>query len=154
MGRSDGSQRIIPITYEAAKKGWRVACEQAGVKNARLHDLRRTASTRYANQFNGDLTELIPITGHKTVKMVMRYISVTADDVARLMHGHAAGDEHSPARYQSATVSPPLQAPVPVQASSSPLGHTTPPAAAAVARQAPVERASNVVHLDFSRRVA
>ncbi|OZI33373.1 hypothetical protein CEK29_21175 [Bordetella genomosp. 5] len=154
MGRPEASGRIIPITYEAAKKGWRVACEQAGVKNARLHDLRRTASTRYANQFNGDLTKLMPITGHKTVKMVMHYIGVTADDVARLMHGHAAGEEHSPARYQSSTVSPPLRAPVVEQAGSSSPVNVTPPVAAAVVTPAPVGRASNVVHLDFSRRVA
>lgn len=150
------SDRIIPTTYEAAKKGWRVACEQAGVKNARLHDLRRTASTRYANQFNGDLTKLMPITGHKTVKMVMRYISVTADDVARLMHGHKAGDEHSPARYQSASIEAASveQAPTPEQGSALPPERTPRPTGIEATTLALVTRANNVLHLDFSRRVA
>lgn len=75
-------RRIFPISYEALKKAWKVSCEQAGVKNAHIHDLRGTGATRYATVYHGNMAVLKAITGHKTDAMVNRYVTITAKDVA------------------------------------------------------------------------
>lgn len=95
------SDRIFPTTYQAIAKAWRVACQATGVQNAKLHDLRHTASTRYAREFNGNLPVIMQITGHKTVKMAMRYINLNAKDVAHLMHGDEGAIGKLPAGYKS-----------------------------------------------------
>lgn len=81
---------IICITYESLKAAWRRACERAGIKNLRLHDLRHTAATRLALA-SGNLFLVKALTGHKTLKMVERYVNVNADDVVEFLH--AGSDE-------------------------------------------------------------
>lgn len=82
---------IICITYESLKAAWRRACERAGIKNLRLHDLRHTAATRLALA-SGNLFLVKALTGHKTLKMVERYVNVNADDVVDFFHA-AESDE-------------------------------------------------------------
>lgn len=83
-----GTDPIICITYESLKAAWRRACERAGIKNLRLHDLRHTAATRLALA-SGNLFLVKALTGHKTLKMVERYVNVNADDVVDFLHGGA-----------------------------------------------------------------
>lgn len=63
---------VFPLTYEAFKKAWSTACKKAGVANIKPHDLRHTSATRWALVFNGNLSHLQNITGHKTISMLMR----------------------------------------------------------------------------------
>jgi len=100
-GTVSAGDRIFPTTYEAIGKAWRVACEQAGVRGVKLHDLRHTAATRYAREFNGNLPVIMQITGHKTVKMAMRYINIKAADVAQMMHGDEEEVGRLPAGYKA-----------------------------------------------------
>lgn len=84
---------IICITYESLKAAWRRACDRAGITNLRLHDLRHTAATRLALA-SGNLFLVKALTGHKTLKMVERYVNVNADDVVDFLH---AWDSDEPA---------------------------------------------------------
>jgi integrase len=88
---------ILPTTYEALKKAWVVACEEAGVDNANPHDLRHTGTTRYAIEFNGNMPVLKLITGHKTDSQLMRYINLKADHVVSMMHGKPMDEANAPA---------------------------------------------------------
>lgn len=75
---------VFPTTYEALKKAWREACKDAGITGVKPHDLRHTSATRYCLEFNGNLPVLKLITGHKTTKMVERYVNLNATQVATL----------------------------------------------------------------------
>lgn len=129
ISRSDN--RLFPTTYEAIKKAWRTACKEAEVHDVRLHDLRHTAATRYAHEFNGHLPYIMQITGHKTVVMAMRYIHTNADDVAQAMHGGEPNPEHLSAGYK-----------MPLRDTSLLSEETT-------AKQGQV--AGKVLHIDFQR---
>jgi integrase len=111
---------ILPTTYEALKKAWKVACQRAKVDSAKIHDLRHTGATRYALEYGGNIPVLQQITGHKTVQLLMRYVHIRADDVVRLMHGRAMGEGAAPAGLrlacQSESPAPPPQPPVPTTA--------------------------------------
>lgn len=89
--------RILPISYEALKAGWRRACQQAGVEDIRLHDLRHTSATRFSLEFHGNVPVLKVITGHKTSSQLERYINVKPDDVAALLHGKPLSRDNGPA---------------------------------------------------------
>jgi len=105
-GTVTASSRIFPTTYEAIAKAWRVACKQAGVTGVKPHDLRHTAATRYAREFNGNLPVIMQITGHKTVKMAMRYINIKAEDVSQMMHGDDGEVGRLPAGYKVKLIGP------------------------------------------------
>lgn len=93
----DPDANIFPTTYEALKKAWRVACKRAGVDEARLHDVRRTAATRYAIEFPGNLPVVKLIMGHKTLSQTERYIQLTAQYVANVMHDRPLDKHTAPA---------------------------------------------------------
>jgi integrase len=137
--------RIFPITYEALKKAWNVACEKAGIEDAHTHDLRRTGTTRYALVYHGNLPVVKKITGHKTDVMVNRYIKLKTDDVVRLMHGRSLDVDDAPAGMSVAELAAIFQ---------PSLAHTPPPAP--VTRVPPTAQpfGGNVVHVDFGRRAA
>ena len=63
-------------------KMFREACQRAGVKNFRFHDLRHTAASELA-MGGATLAEIAEVLGHKTLQMVKRY--------AHLTEGHTRG---------------------------------------------------------------
>lgn len=137
--------RIFPLSYEALKKAWNVACERAGVENAHIHDLRGTGATRYAMMYRGNMSVLKTITGHKTEKMVNRYVNINARAVARMMHGRSIDVDTAPAGMTPAEVSEMMD------------GITKPTPSPAPVKPAPavlVPLGGNVVQVDFRRRAA
>ena len=57
-------------------KMFREACQRAGIKDFRFHDLRHTAASALA--MNGaSLAEIAEVLGHKTLQMVKRYTHLT-----------------------------------------------------------------------------
>ena len=96
-GAVDPTARILPITYEALKAAWIKACRLAGIKDARIHDLRHTGATRYALEYHGNVPLLKVITGHKTDSQLARYVNVKADDAVSRMHGKSLSDDNAPA---------------------------------------------------------
>lgn len=85
LGPGEPEQRLVEVSYEALKAGFRRACERAGVKELHLHDLRHTAATRLGRE-SGNVLLVKALTGHKTDAMVARYTHVNADDVVEFLH--------------------------------------------------------------------
>lgn len=124
QGTVDPDANIFPTTYEALKKAWSVARDKAGITNANIHDLRHTGATRYAIEYNGNLPVIKLITGHKTVSQAMRYINLTADHVARLMHGKPLDRGMAPAGLPARFLGLPQPTPQPAP---QPAPQPTPP---------------------------
>jgi integrase len=70
------SQAFIRIRNKAS-------IELPSVSTLRLHDLRHTGATKWADSMN--IFELQQITGHKTLAMLNRYVNKEAEDVAAKM---------------------------------------------------------------------
>ena len=96
------------VSYKTLHKAFKLACEQAGIADARLHDLRRTLATRAAAA-GLTLTGLRDLLNHKTTTMAARYARRSdsvlrqaqddmADRMAAMMKGK--GGESVPLRNQ------------------------------------------------------
>ncbi|PLC48035.1 hypothetical protein CR159_20325 [Pollutimonas subterranea] len=150
---------IFPTSYEAIKKAWSVARLAAGVPDVQLHDLRHTSATRYALQYNGNMPVIKLITGHKTTKMAMRYVNLTADHVVHLMHGGTLGVEQMPAGYQCSLLgakTTDVTAPVAPASVALPEGRPLVEITSAASPETSAARRAhdNVVRVNFARRVA
>lgn len=146
-GNPDPETNILPTTYEALKKAWKVACKKAGVDNARMHDLRHTGTTRYAIEYGGNLPVLKIITGHKTDSQLARYINLKADDVVRMMHGRPLDEGSAPAGLSASYLMP--------RPEPEPQPQTEPPAVVAIPEpQLPESLPDNVVVFPGMRRAA
>ena len=56
------------------------AVERAGVADVRLHDLRHEATSRLAKRLQAH--ELAKVTGHRDMRMVLRYYHPRAEELA------------------------------------------------------------------------
>jgi len=130
--------RILPLTYEALKKAWNVACEKTDLDDANIHDLRRTGATRYALVYNGNMPVVKIITGHKTDSQVLRYIKISTDIVVGMLHGRQLDEDKAPAGMTAAEVAGMVR---------SPSTTTSPPLK-------PTPLPANVIAVDFGRRAA
>ncbi|MGS1070547.1 tyrosine-type recombinase/integrase [Burkholderia glumae] len=74
--------RVFPVSAEALKQSFVRACERAGIRDLRFHDLRHEATSRISERLDNVL-ELSAVTGHKTVQMLKRYYHPRATDLAR-----------------------------------------------------------------------
>jgi integrase len=92
--------RVFPITVESFKKCWQRAlvrakekylrdCDEIGrapnsefLFDIRFHDLRHEATTRLSDRIQNPL-ELARITGHKDLKMLLRYYNISAEELAK-----------------------------------------------------------------------
>ena len=68
-------------TYRTVRRHWVDACEAAGIKGARIHDLRRTVATRAAAG-GASAHVLRDLLGHSTLAMASRYVRALGDPVA------------------------------------------------------------------------
>lgn len=88
LGPGSAEERIVGISYESLRAAWKRACTRAGISDLRIHDLRHTAATRMALS-TGNVFLVRALTGHKTLKMLERYVNVSADDVVKVMRAPA-----------------------------------------------------------------
>jgi integrase len=58
------------------KKAFRAACDDAGIKDFRFHDLRHTTGTRLGD-VRTNATTIAEILGHSDLRMTKRYTQVT-----------------------------------------------------------------------------
>jgi integrase len=72
--KPDGSRMLCN------KKGFKAACERAGIVNFRFHDLRHTFASWWV-QGGGDLYKLSRVLGHRTLQMTARYGHLRTDDL-------------------------------------------------------------------------
>lgn len=112
---------VVRISYESMRAAWRRACERAGIRDLKIHDLRHTAATRMALK-TGNVFLVKALTGHKTMEMLARYVNVSADDVVDVMHGKEA--QAAEGAESNASTKTPVETPAPAPAavpSSSPV---------------------------------
>jgi len=91
-----------PIGIGALRYGWNVACKRAGLPDALLHDLRRTAARSFRNAGVAE-NVIMEICGWETAAMFRRYAIVNAADRAA-----AVGQrfQQSPSKVASTPVDP------------------------------------------------
>ncbi len=61
-----------PLDPSNLRRAFKKACEKAGIKNLRIHDLRHTYGTRLA-QAGVDLYTISKLLGHKDIRTTQRY---------------------------------------------------------------------------------
>lgn len=84
-------ERVLNLTPMALRKAWERLCARANVEDLRVHDLRHEALSRFS-ELGLNTPELATISGHKDVRMLLRYTHVQptqlADKLSRLVAGH------------------------------------------------------------------
>ena len=66
-------------------QAFRAATRQAGIRNLRLHDLRKEATSRLVESKCFELPEVMLITGHKTLTAFNVYMHIKAEELAHRM---------------------------------------------------------------------
>lgn len=82
MPQGAPTTNIFNLTTAAVDNAWKRACRGAGIINLHIHDLRHTSATMWSELLNGDIFKLQQITGHRTLKMLQRYVNPKARQVA------------------------------------------------------------------------
>ena len=75
---------------------WRIVKkygDYAGIKDLRVHQLRHTMLTRLVRERGVDLATVAKISGHSSIKTLLRYAAPTQEDLERAMEGLALGGE-------------------------------------------------------------
>ena len=81
--RSMTDSRVFGVEPNGISQAFSRVCKAAGIYDLRFHDLRHEATTRLAERFQP--LELARITGHKDMKMLLRYYNPRAEDLAKKM---------------------------------------------------------------------
>lgn len=81
LPRVDGEDRVFPISESQFNNGWKKAKKRAGITDFREHDLRHEGASRYALRLKGNTFLLQKVTGHKSVKMLERYVNLGFDEL-------------------------------------------------------------------------
>lgn len=82
LPRSFSGQVLCTSDY-ATRKAFIKACKQAELKDLRFHDLRHEATSRLAELY--PIHDLAKITGHKDMKMLMRYNHPRVENLAKVL---------------------------------------------------------------------
>jgi len=75
------SERLLPITDNAAKMSWKRLAKRARLENLRFHDLRHEAISRFFEK-GLNVPEVALISGHRDPRMLFRYTHPRAEDIA------------------------------------------------------------------------
>lgn len=74
--------QVIPLHPDTLTHQFNAACAAAGIVDLRLHDLRHEATSRFFERGTLSIMEVASITGHKDLKMLMRYTHLDAGALA------------------------------------------------------------------------
>jgi len=77
-----GGERVLDLTPMALRKAWERLCARAKVDDLRIHDLRHEALSRFS-ELGLNTPELAAISGHRDVRMLLRYTHVRPAALAR-----------------------------------------------------------------------
>lgn len=76
------SDRVFEMGYSWLADMWRAACTEAGIEDFRIHDLRHEAISRVAETGAFGLVDLQAFSGHRDVRMLLRYSHLCATRMA------------------------------------------------------------------------
>ncbi len=79
------TEQPFPINANTFRLAWDRLRSRAGLIDFRFHDLRHEAISRFF-EMGLSVPEVALISGHKDVKMLMRYTHLRADDLARKLN--------------------------------------------------------------------
>ena len=82
--QSKNGELIFPYNSKSVSTAFQRARDALGIKNLRLHDLRRTGLTRLINAGLSEF-EARQVSGHKDLKSLQIYVDITPEDVAKKM---------------------------------------------------------------------
>jgi integrase len=74
-------ERVVNLTPVALRRAWERLCARARVEDLRVHDLRHEALSRFS-ELGLNTPELASISGHKDVRMLLRYTHVQPSALA------------------------------------------------------------------------
>ena len=73
--------RVFGLHRGSVSEAFQRAVSRAGLENLRFHDLRHEATSRLADRLQAH--ELAKVTGHRDMRMVLRYYHPRAEDLAK-----------------------------------------------------------------------
>lgn len=95
--------KVFPLSTDALRKAWRRMCDSANIVELHIHDLRHEAISRVAETGKFSLVDLQAFSGHRDVRMLLRYAHLCARQLAeRLDDAFQKGQEHKGRRRLSA----------------------------------------------------
>lgn len=89
------NERVFPITEEALKGAWSRIVAEADALDLHLHDLRHEGISRVAETGKFGLVDLQAFSGHRDVRMLMRYSHLCTTKLAERLDEAFGGDTAS-----------------------------------------------------------
>ena len=77
------TDRVFAVGVDHIVGAWARACEMADIKDFHVHDLRHEAISRLAETGRFTLPELQQFSGHRDIRMLMRYAHLCASRLAK-----------------------------------------------------------------------
>jgi integrase len=77
-----GKGRLFPITLNQLQLAFKRACERAGIRNFRFHDLRHEGISRYMERHDLTIQEVMAVSGHRNLQTLSRYTHLKVADLA------------------------------------------------------------------------
>jgi integrase len=79
-------ERVLNLSPMALRRAWERLCARANVEDLRVHDLRHEALSRFS-ELGLNTPELATISGHKDVRMLLRYTHIRPAELALKLAG-------------------------------------------------------------------
>lgn len=83
MRQPQEGELIFPVNGKSWSSLFPRACEELGIENLQLYDLRHEAISRLVESGKYSIPEMMLVTGHKDPKQLMRYTQLRAKDLHR-----------------------------------------------------------------------
>jgi len=78
--RDPSDERVFSLGKDAVRHCWERLRKRAGLEHLHLHDARHEGATR-RHEAGWDIMQIRAFTGHEDLRMVQRYVSVSADSL-------------------------------------------------------------------------
>jgi integrase len=98
MPRGFGETPVFRVSMDRVERNWKRACQKAKVRDARIHDLRRTRATLWHKEEGLPQDLIMHMTGHRTDSMFRRYQIVSTEYVEKLAQKWSDEKEDQEAR--------------------------------------------------------
>ena len=89
--RGDGNHpgNMFPLSMEAVKLSWVRLTKRAKIEDLHFHDLRHEAVSRFFERGLA-VPEVALISGHKDIRMLLRYTHLKAENVGKKLNGNGS----------------------------------------------------------------
>ncbi len=78
--------RVFDVGVDYVVGAWSKACAMAGITDLRIHDVRHEAISRAAETGAFEVTDLQTLSGHRDLRMLMRYAHLCASKLAKKLN--------------------------------------------------------------------